>query len=267
MFKLFFSNYYEQLSAALLKDLEQTSISSVSSIDQLFTSQNIIVPHPAIRRRIELDYAKHFGICTQLRFSYLNEWLLSCMTMLRTTYSPTHRPIFIPEAFNLQHWTWGIYKIIEDALCLDTDQAIQKKFSLHHHARLSTYLKQSNTLERYEFSKKIARIFYRYFMYRPEWFALFLQKELQAENQNTSKKFLDEALSGLSRNALEDLYWQSDLWRCLTHTLELGQKHPGLDFLNHLQKISEDTFDQSTSEKKNEKNSHKNFLFDCTFTC
>ncbi|MGA7817343.1 exodeoxyribonuclease V subunit gamma, partial [Caballeronia sp.] len=71
MLELFYSNRHETLSRALLDDLAAFAMNNGDP----FERQAIIVPSAAVRRRLELDMATRFGICANMEFSYLAQWL------------------------------------------------------------------------------------------------------------------------------------------------------------------------------------------------
>jgi exodeoxyribonuclease V gamma subunit len=68
-----FSNRFEILLDALL---ERTQAAVSAQLGQpAFTAVEVLVPSAAVRRRIELAAADRFGICANLRFSFLAQWL------------------------------------------------------------------------------------------------------------------------------------------------------------------------------------------------
>ncbi len=68
MLQLFYSNRYETLVGALLDDLAQAP-------SDPWAAQPVIVPSAAVRRRLELDIATRQGICANVNFGYLAQWL------------------------------------------------------------------------------------------------------------------------------------------------------------------------------------------------
>jgi len=67
MLTLFYSNRYEALTEALLEGL--------SDAPDPWVRESVIVPSAALRRRLELDIAKRQGICANLDFTYLAQWI------------------------------------------------------------------------------------------------------------------------------------------------------------------------------------------------
>src|SRR5436309_5201079 len=68
MLQIKFSNRFECLQEALLDAM-------AAPPESPFVREEIIVPSAAIRRRIELAAADRFGICANVRFSFLAQWL------------------------------------------------------------------------------------------------------------------------------------------------------------------------------------------------
>src|ERR1700686_2129261 len=68
MLQITFSNRFERLLAALLCAMPTPRQSP-------FEREEIIVPSAAVRRRVELAAADRFGICSNVGFSYLAQWL------------------------------------------------------------------------------------------------------------------------------------------------------------------------------------------------
>ena len=70
MLHLFYSNRHETLADALLDDL-----AAFPARGGPWAKQQIIVPSAALRRRLELDIAERHGVCANVEFTYLAQWL------------------------------------------------------------------------------------------------------------------------------------------------------------------------------------------------
>jgi hypothetical protein len=68
MFRLTLSNRFEFL-------LETCSNVSRARTCSPLTAQQVIIPSTAVRRRVELACADRQGICANIEFSYLAQWL------------------------------------------------------------------------------------------------------------------------------------------------------------------------------------------------
>ncbi|MBZ4280971.1 exodeoxyribonuclease V subunit gamma, partial [Mycobacterium tuberculosis] len=70
MLHLFYSNRHETLADALLEDL-----AAFPARNGPWAPQQVIVPSAALRRRLELDIAARNGVCANVEFTYLAQWL------------------------------------------------------------------------------------------------------------------------------------------------------------------------------------------------
>ena len=68
MLNIHFANRFEALSDLLIR---QTGAASRS----VFDHDQVIVPSAAVKRRLTLDIARKHGICANVRFAYLAQWL------------------------------------------------------------------------------------------------------------------------------------------------------------------------------------------------
>jgi len=90
MLELFYSNRHETLAAALFEDLDAFAMRESDP----FAREAVIVPSAAVRRRLELDMAERFGICANVDFCYLAQWLWAQIG--RVLPVPAHSP-FAPD--------------------------------------------------------------------------------------------------------------------------------------------------------------------------
>ena len=68
MLNLNLSNRFEDLLAALLKNLH-------SSPASVFEPERIIMPSAAVKRCLTMAIADTFGVCANVEFSFLAQWL------------------------------------------------------------------------------------------------------------------------------------------------------------------------------------------------
>ena len=68
MLKLTFANHYETLRDKLLSAVADVPASP-------FSAEQIIVPSIALRRDLTLSIATRYGICANVEFAYLAQWL------------------------------------------------------------------------------------------------------------------------------------------------------------------------------------------------
>ncbi|WGS51357.1 exodeoxyribonuclease V subunit gamma [Paraburkholderia sp. D15] len=198
MLQLFYSNRYETLVGALLDDL-------ASAPSDPWTAQPVIVPSAAVRRRLELDIAARRGICANVNFGYLAQWLWAQIGGVIKV--PKHSP-FAPDRL-----VWRCYRLLGDA-----GEALPWNAS----PRLRTYLDAADASMRYELARRVATVLDHYLTYRPEWL-----RQWQKGGSIFASGAADDTgprLAGASEAAREDERWQAALWRAvlaeLTETLD-----------------------------------------------
>jgi len=146
MLTLFYSNRYEALTEAVLDGLAQGMAEAPSP----WTRETVIVPSAAVRRRLELDVAERFGICANLDFTYLAQWIWARIGAVIPV--PEQSP-FAPERL-----TWRCYRLLDPSRARGS-------------ARLDAYLSQAHAGMRYELAQRVATVLDHYLTYRPEWLA------------------------------------------------------------------------------------------------
>jgi exodeoxyribonuclease V gamma subunit len=196
---LYFSNRFESLRDRLLENL------AVAPPDP-FTPEQIIVPGAAMKRRLEMDYAERFGICAQVEFGYLAQWVWQQVGLVI--------PVAQASPFDPERLTWQVFRLFGDA-----DFVVA-------HARLAGYLNQADAVMRYELAKRVAQLIDQYITYRPDWIAAWSGARSTPDDP-------DHAVS-------QDESWQADLWRQLVAALGVSLQHPFSDFLATLQTAGED---------------------------
>jgi exodeoxyribonuclease V gamma subunit len=189
MLQLFYSNRYETLVGALLDDLAQAP-------SDPWTAQPVIVPSAAVRRRLELDIANRQGICANVNFGYLAQWLWAQIGGVIEV--PRHSP-FAPDRL-----VWRCYRLLGEA-----DEALPWNAS----PRLRTYLDAADASMRYELARRVATVLDHYLTYRPEWLL-----QWQKGGSIFASGAADDSgprLTGASEAAREDERWQAALWRAV----------------------------------------------------
>jgi exodeoxyribonuclease V gamma subunit len=204
MLQLFYSNRYEVLVGALLDDL------SAAPADP-WAAQQIIVPSAAVRRRLELDIAARHGVCANVNFSYLAQWLWTQIGGVIPV--PAHSP-FAPDRL-----VWRCYRLLGDP---------RPDAGWRASPRLAAYLDAADAPMRYELARRVATVLDHYLTYRPEWLTQWQQGGSifapGAEGgEGAGGAMADDRgprLPGASATAREDERWQAVLWRALL--AELG---------------------------------------------
>ena len=190
MLELFYSNRHETLAAALFEDLDAFAMRESDP----FAREAVIVPSAAVRRRLELDMAERFGICANVDFCYLAQWLWAQIG--RVLPVPAHSP-FAPDRL-----AWRCYRLFEDPSFGDS-------------ARLSTYLSAADDSMRYELARRIATVFDHYLTYRPEWLTHWQAGGSILAGSGTEIDARGPRLAGANDIQREDERWQAALWRAL----------------------------------------------------
>ncbi|MFT3760487.1 exodeoxyribonuclease V subunit gamma [Thauera sp.] len=214
MFHLSFSNRFEILLDSLLEHLcaEQPGP---------FGQRQVVVPSSALRRKVELAMADREGICANLGFDYLAQWLWRQIRLV----------VPVPERspFAVGTLAWRIHGLLDPA----REDGAQPRGArpkgaswLAGHPRLARYLERADARMRFELAGRIAQVFDHYLTYRPQWLETWAARH---------GSVLDAGASAAER---EDEAWQADLWRRIHEGLELGQEHPARIFLRRVTAMS-----------------------------
>lgn len=196
MLQLLYSNRYETLVDALCDDLSATS-------SDPWASEEIIVPSAAARRHIELQLAARRGICANVNFSYLAQWLWAQIG--RVLEVPAHSPLS-PDRL-----AWRCYRLLGER---DTGGESRQDSegagaAWRDSPRLAAYLDAADAPMRYELARRVAAVFDHYLTYRPEWLAHWQE----------GRAVFNAAAPG---TASEDERWQAALWRAVLGELAGG---------------------------------------------
>src|SRR4051794_20176230 len=97
---LTFSNRFESLLDALLANVGNAGADP-------FAPDRVIVPSTGVRRRIELAAADAHGICANVDFSFLAQWIWE---QIRTVVPVEEQSPFAPSRL-----AWRVFRILGDA--------------------------------------------------------------------------------------------------------------------------------------------------------
>jgi len=189
MLTIHFANRYEALSDLLVARLGQGRPS-------LFTPDELIVPSAAVRRQLTLALARQQGVCANLRFAYLAQWLWLQVGRVLAAATPGAAP---PPASGADSplqpalLAWRIHAVLADAAWV-ADQP-----------RLARYLASTDDLTRFELAQRVAGLFDQYGTYRPGWLAAW----------SAGARALPPGAAGT-----DDEAWQAALWRRLLQDLQ-----------------------------------------------
>ena len=197
MLTLHFANRYETLSSLLSAALQPAG-------QDLFTPDEVIVPSAALRRQLTLQLAREQGVCTNLRFSYLAQWLWqqANRVVAATATGARTQPASSADAdapWQAKLLAWRVYGVLADAGWVAG------------HPRLARYLAQADAVTRLDLAQRVAGLLDQYITYRPDWLASWAAGRL--------------ALTAGSPGAVDEA-WQAALWRRLHADLQATDAAP-----------------------------------------
>lgn len=197
MTRLWMSNRYEVLANRLVEALGGPRAS-------LFTAEQVIVPSAALQRDLSLRLADRHGVCAQVDFAFLAQWLWRRIGRFLPTVgqdSPFAPPVL----------AWRIDRLLADpALAAG-------------HPRLATYLGAADPVMRFGFAGRLAGLYDHLITYRSDWLARWAE--------GASAAPAGASLPGPWR---ADEAWQAALWRRLLDDLRIAGAHPAQQFLDAL---------------------------------
>ena len=187
MLTIHFANRYESLAALLTDALGQHA-------GGLFTPDELIVPSAAVRRQLTLGLARQHGVCANLRFSYLAQWLWLQTGRALDAVAPLQAGASVAPAGS--PWqpgplAWRVYTALADSAWLAGQP------------RLAAYLAQADAVTRLDLAQRVAGLLDQYGTYRPDWLQAWAEAEQALPASSPSP---DEA-------------WQAALWRRLVAEL------------------------------------------------
>ena len=202
MLRIQFSNRIETLRDAVVD-----AIGAVP--DSPFSAQQIVVPSTAMRRYLTLAIAERHGICANVDWVYLAEWLWQQIARVVPT-------VAVESPFAAGALTWRIYQILQ-------------RSSWTTFPRLEHYLKDPNQPKRFELATEVAALFEQYITYRQDWMQAWALGD-------------DIPMPKASLAQIDDQAWQAEIWRRISAELgrhasaELGAapEHPVSLFLRSL---------------------------------
>lgn len=188
MLTITLSNKLEVLSEILLSRMAEPPESP-------FVAEQLIVPSAAMKRKLEWSIADRFGICSNVRFSFLANWLWRQIGQIT--------PVKEVSPFTPSVLAWRMFQIFDDALFVRA------------HPRLQTYLAKADAVMRYDLASQTAALLDQYITFRPDWLAAWSDgKPVQIADAT----------------AIDDQQWQAALWRRITQELGTSRQHPSATF-------------------------------------
>jgi exodeoxyribonuclease V gamma subunit len=191
MLHIHFANRAETLRDLLLLQLDADRRS-------VFDSPTLIVPSAAMQRWLTLALARRHGVCANVGFAYLAQWLWQ--QIAGAVPGVGEKSPFEPTAL-----AWRIYAAFGDSAWAPGQP------------RLAAYLERADPVMRLELAVRVAGLFDQYITYRADWLDIW-SRGGRVE---------------LGAGATDDQAWQAALWRRLAAELatEVGSPggHPALE--------------------------------------
>lgn len=185
MLQIHFANRLETLTLQLLARLRADG-----ETDPLAPAQ-VIVPSAAMRRHLTLRAADAQGVCANVEFTFLAQWLWQQIGRVL--------PGVLPESpFAPDVMAWRVYAAFGDADFVAL------------HPRLAAYLAEADPVMRLELARRSAGLLEQYITYRADWLARWESGE-------------PADLGPVDDSARADEAWQADLWRRIVAELQLQQ--------------------------------------------
>ncbi len=186
MLTLHFANRLESLADLLTSALGQPG-------GDLFTPAEVIVPSMAMRRAVTLQMAQRYGVCANLRFGFLAQWLWQQAALVLATTAPQ---VALPQrtAHSAQApWqpallTWRVLAALHDAAWVAGQP------------RLARYLAQADAVTRLDLAQRVAALIDQTITDRPDWLAAW----------SLGRSALPPGAAGR-----DDEAWQAALWQRL----------------------------------------------------
>ncbi len=213
------SNQTESLAAVLLGHLAEANAGASSSTParSVFEPDTVLVPHAGMRRWLSLRMADAFGICAQVEFGFLAQWLWQQIGRAEparlagspsASASPSASPLQSP--LSSERLVWRIHAALGDAAFIAD------------HPRLAAYLRAADPVMRLELAQRVARTLDQTVTYRPDWLTAWQARR--------------NVLPAVQGEPDADEAWQAALWRRITDELRIDGRHPAEAYVDALQR-------------------------------
>ncbi|WP_046112047.1 exodeoxyribonuclease V subunit gamma [Aquincola tertiaricarbonis] len=183
MLQIHFANRLESLTTLLLARLGEDGRG-----DPLAAAQ-VIVASAAMQRHLTLAAADAHGICANVAFTFLAQWLWQQIG--RVLPEVQAESPFAPDVM-----AWRVYAAFGDAAFVAA------------HPRLAAYLAEADDVMRLDLARRSAGLLEQYITYRPQWLQAWLAHEPAPLGTAEPAARADEA-------------WQAALWRRIAAELQL----------------------------------------------
>ncbi len=201
MFHLVSSNRLEPLLHALQERMAGTVDGSASPRQRSpLERHTVIVPSSAIQRAVTRHVSQRYGICADVDFAFLAQWLWRQMARVVPG-------IAADTPFDAQVLTWRIEQAFADPLF---SRALP---------RLGPYLAAADDVARFDMAQRTAALLEAYTTYRADWLARWAQDQAVAPPPGWGVK-AGAAGPQQQQAFVDDELWQRALWRRLTQDMQ-----------------------------------------------
>ncbi len=194
---MLFSNRYEALAGHLVEALGGTRGS-------IFEAEQVVVPSAAVQRDLSLRLADRHGVCAQVEFAFLAQWLWQRVARLLPQVGADSP--FAPAVL-----AWRIDRRLARPRAADAP-------------RLRGYLQSASPTMRHGLAERLAGLYDHYLTYRSDWLATW------AEGGSVAPPPGADAAAWRADEA-----WQASLWRQLLDELAIDGRHPLTHWLQRLE--------------------------------
>lgn len=197
------SNRFEVLLQMLCENLAERPAS-------VFTPDQVIVPSAAVKRKLMLAIADVYGVCANVTFPFLAQWLwqqIGSLVVVGKT-SP----------FSSSVLSWRILRFLEEP-------GFAKAYP-----RLAAYLARCDDVMRFDLACRVAALFERYVLYRPEWLEVWAGGEMADIVRHDHPR---------QAAARDDQAWQAALWRKIAEETGTLERDPVARFFSILDQDGE----------------------------
>lgn len=200
MLFLHFSNRLEVLAEDLASRL-------AGPRDDPFAADTVLVAHSAAKRHLQLDIARREGVCANVSFEYLAQWLWVQVGRVLPQ-------VGAQSPFDAASLTWRVYALLQDA-------AFVREFP-----PLAAYLDraQGDPVVPYELAAATASLLEQYSTYRPDWLV----------------RWQADAGAGARVTANEHEPWQAAAWSRIAAGLDVQGAHPIEAMVRELERAGAD---------------------------
>ena len=196
MLHVHFSNRIERLRARLLQQLD-------SGAGDVFAAEQIIVPSAALRRHLSLAIADAHGICANVEFGFLAQWLWRQIARVVAG-------VGAESPFAATRLVWRVHAAFGDAAFVAAQP------------RLAAYLEDGDPLLRWELAQQVAALLEQYVTYRADWLRVWRDGGTDA--------------AGDAAPHDGDAAWQAALWQRIDAELGMHALHPAQVFADTLRR-------------------------------